>query len=54
MSPMLGSTTSNKPVQHIIEAKIVVGDPVIVPNKPSGSIELANIVSRAFGHGGES
>lgn len=40
--------------QHIIEeAKIVVGDPVIIPNKPSGSIELANIVSRAFGHGGE-
>ena len=38
--------------QHIIEeAKIVVGDPVIIPNKPSGSIELANIVSRAFGHG---
>jgi ribulose-5-phosphate 4-epimerase/fuculose-1-phosphate aldolase len=36
--------------QHIIEeAKIVVGSPVIIPNKPSGSIELANIVSKAFG-----
>ena len=36
--------------QHIIEeAKIVVGNPVIIPNKPSGSIELANIVSKAFG-----
>ena len=35
--------------QHIIEeAKIVVGNPVIIPNKPSGSIELANIVSNAF------
>jgi L-fuculose-phosphate aldolase len=35
--------------QHIIEeAKIVVGNPVIIPNKPSGSIELANTVSNAF------
>lgn len=38
---------------HIEEAKIVVGNPVIIPNKPSGSTELANIVSEAFGHGGE-
>jgi L-fuculose-phosphate aldolase len=38
--------------QHIIEeAKIVVGNPVIIPNKPSGSIELANIVSNAFFEG---
>jgi L-fuculose-phosphate aldolase len=36
--------------QHIIEeAKIVVGNPVIISNKPSGSTELANTVSRAFG-----
>ena len=35
--------------QHIIEeAKIVVGNPVIILNKPSGSIELANVVSNAF------
>jgi L-fuculose-phosphate aldolase len=35
--------------QHIIEeAKIVVGNPVIISNKPSGSMELANTVSRAF------
>jgi len=35
--------------QHIIEeAKIVVGNPVIIPNKPSGSIELANAVLNAF------
>jgi ribulose-5-phosphate 4-epimerase/fuculose-1-phosphate aldolase len=38
--------------QHIIEeAKVVVGNPVIIPNKPSGSIELANIVSNAFFEG---
>jgi len=37
---------------HIIEeAKIVVGNPVIIPNKPSGSTEFANIVSEAFGQG---
>jgi L-fuculose-phosphate aldolase len=36
--------------QHIIEeAKIVVGNPVIISNKPSGSIELADTVSNAFG-----
>jgi L-fuculose-phosphate aldolase len=36
--------------RHILEeAKIVVGDPVIIPNKPSGSRELATEVSRAFG-----
>ncbi|HET7284787.1 MAG TPA: class II aldolase/adducin family protein [Nitrososphaeraceae archaeon] len=35
--------------QHIIEeAKIIVGNPVIIPNKPSGSIELANTVLKAF------
>lgn len=36
--------------QHMIEeAKIVVGNPVIISNKPSGSTELANTVSSAFG-----
>jgi L-fuculose-phosphate aldolase len=40
--------------QHIIEeAKIVVGKPVIIPNKPSGSTDLANMVSEAFGQRGE-
>jgi len=35
--------------QHIPEeAKIIVGNPVIIPNKPSGSIELANTVLDAF------
>jgi ribulose-5-phosphate 4-epimerase/fuculose-1-phosphate aldolase len=38
--------------QHIIEeAKIVVGNPVLIPNRPPGSAELANLVSEAFGHG---
>jgi L-fuculose-phosphate aldolase len=38
--------------QHIVEeAKIVVGNPVIISNKPSGSLELANIVSNAFFEG---
>jgi len=40
--------------QHIIEeAKIVVGNPVLISNKPSGSAGLANLVSEEFGHGGE-
>jgi hypothetical protein len=40
--------------QHIIEeAKIVVGNPVIISNEPSCSADLANLVSKAFAHGGE-
>ena len=39
--------------QHVIEeAKIIVGDPIIISNKPSGSRELANLVSEAFEHAG--
>jgi L-fuculose-phosphate aldolase len=50
----LGIAISVIKFQHIIEeAKIIVGNPVIIPNKPSGSKELANIVSEAFRHGGE-
>jgi len=50
----LGIAISVIKFQHVIEeAKIVVGNPVIIPNKPSGSTELANIVSEAFGHGCE-
>ena len=50
----LGIAISVTKFQHIIEeAKIIVGNPVIIPNKPSGSTELANIVSEAFGHGCE-
>jgi L-fuculose-phosphate aldolase len=32
---------------------LVVGNPVLIPNKLSGSAELANLVSEAFGHGDE-
>ena len=39
--------------QIIEEAKIVVGNPVLIPNKPSGSTELANIVSEAFRNSGD-
>ena len=56
-SPTLGIAISvlDKFQQHIIEeAKIVVGNPIIIPNKPSGSTELANIVSKAFGQSGGS
>jgi L-fuculose-phosphate aldolase len=45
----LGISISAEKFLHIIEeAKIVVGDPVVIANKPSGSIALANIVSRIF------
>ncbi len=50
----LGIAISVIKFQHIIEeAKIVVGNPVIIPNKPSGSTELANLVSEAFRNSGE-
>jgi L-fuculose-phosphate aldolase len=45
----LGIAISGDNLQQIIEeAKIVVGNPIIIPSKPSGSIELANTVSQAF------
>lgn len=45
----LGVALSIDSFQHIIEeAKIVVGNPVIIPNKPSGSTELANMVLKAL------
>jgi L-fuculose-phosphate aldolase len=35
--------------QHIIEeAKIIVGNPILLSNSPSGSIDLADAVSKAF------
>lgn len=38
--------------RHVIEeAKIVVGDPAIIPNKPSGSVELAEAVAAEFRKG---
>ena len=48
----LGIAISEEKFYHIIEeSKIVVRNPIIIPNKPSGSTELANIVSEAFGQG---
>ncbi len=45
----LAAAISIDEFQHIIEeAKIVVGNPVIIANKPSGSLELADTVSNAF------
>ncbi len=44
----IGVSISSK-FRHIIEeAKIVVGEPVITPNKPSGSNDLAQSASLAF------
>lgn len=45
----LAAAISIDEFQHIIEeAKIVVGNPAIIANKPSGSLELADTVSNAF------
>lgn len=44
----IGVSISSK-FRHVIEeAKIVVGQPVVIPNKPSGSKDLAESVSAAF------
>ena len=45
----IGVSISSKKFNHVIEeAKIVVGQPVIISNKPSGSKDLAESVSKAF------
>jgi L-fuculose-phosphate aldolase len=45
----LGTAISVERLPHIIEeAKIVVGNPIVVSNKPSGSAALAHIVSSVF------
>jgi L-fuculose-phosphate aldolase len=45
----LGVAISVERFPHIIEeAKIVVGNLIVVSNKPSGSVALANIVSNVF------
>jgi L-fuculose-phosphate aldolase len=45
----IGISISSKKFNHVIEeAKIVVGQPVIISNKPSGSKDLAESVSKAF------
>ena len=45
----IGVSISSRRFRHVIEeAKIVVGQPVIIPNKPSGSKDLAESVAAAF------
>jgi L-fuculose-phosphate aldolase len=44
----IGISISSK-FQHVIEeARVVVGDPVVISNRPSGSKDLAESVSGAF------
>jgi len=43
----LGVSISSK-FKKIIEADIIVGDPIIMDNIPSGSVDLASIVSKCF------
>lgn len=47
----IGVSISAKFLHVIEEAKIVVGEPAVVVNKPSGSTELAKIVSDEFKEG---
>jgi L-fuculose-phosphate aldolase len=48
-SPFTISVSISSELRHVIEeAKIVVGEPVIIPNKPSGSKDLAESVSLVF------
>jgi ribulose-5-phosphate 4-epimerase/fuculose-1-phosphate aldolase len=45
----IGISISSMKFNHVIEeAKIVVGQPVIISNKPSGSKDLAESVSKVF------
>jgi ribulose-5-phosphate 4-epimerase/fuculose-1-phosphate aldolase len=47
----IGVSVSAKFRQVIEEAKIVVGDPAVIANRPSGSAELARAVSDEFRKG---
>jgi len=44
----LGVSISSKFKKIIEEADIIVGDPIIMDNIPSGSVDLASIVSKCF------
>ena len=44
----LGISIASKFEDVIEEAKIIVGDPIIIENVPSGTVELASSVSRCF------
>lgn len=51
-SPFTIAVSISSGFSHVIEeAKIVVGNPVVIENKPSGSDELAESVARAFDNG---
>jgi L-fuculose-phosphate aldolase len=47
----IGVSVSSKFRRVIEEAKIVVGDPAVIANRPSGSTELAKAVSEEFARG---
>lgn len=47
----IGISISSEFRQVIEEAKIVVGEPAVIANRPSGSIELAEAVSGEFKRG---
>jgi len=44
----LGISIASKFEEVIEEAKIIVGEPIIIENVPSGTVELASSVSRCF------
>lgn len=44
----LGISISSRFEEALEEAKIIVGDPVIIEDVPSGSVELASNVSKCF------
>jgi L-fuculose-phosphate aldolase len=51
-SPFTIAVSISSGFKHVIEeAKIVVGDPAVIPNEPSGSNELAAMVAGKFGAG---
>ena len=51
-SPFTIGVSISAKFRHVIEeAKIVVGDPAVIANRPSGSIELARAVSDEFQKG---
>jgi L-fuculose-phosphate aldolase len=44
----LGISIASKFEEVIEEAKIIVGEPIIIENVPSGTVEYASSVSRCF------
>ena len=51
-SPFTIAVSISSEFRHVIEeARIVVGQPQVTPNAPSGSDELATVVAKAFSDG---